>query len=190
MTAVHEVGHWAGLYHTFQGGCEAPGDDIVDTAYEQNAATGCPLRQPSACPGETRFDPVENYMDYSDDSCMKQFTPLQYQRIKDMVGYYRYQAEPADEPVGAARANPQKHRVKQRLVLLACLALGLQRQSCACLQEHRGLRHRRLRRAMRRRFRSRPSAGSPIATAAETILGAAPADRRIDAEWRARRQSS
>jgi Pregnancy-associated plasma protein-A len=94
MTAVHEVGHWAGLYHTFQGGCDAPGDDIVDTAYEQNAATGCPLRQPSACPGETRFDPVENYMDYSDDACMKQFTPLQYQRIKDMVGYYRYQLSP------------------------------------------------------------------------------------------------
>jgi hypothetical protein len=94
MTAVHEVGHWAGLYHTFQGGCDAPGDDVVDTAYEQNAATGCPLRQPSACPGETRFDPVENYMDYSDDACMKQFTPLQYQRIKDMVGYYRYQLSP------------------------------------------------------------------------------------------------
>jgi hypothetical protein len=94
MTAVHEVGHWAGLYHTFQGGCEAPGDDIADTAYEQNSATGCPLRQPSVCPGETRFDPVENYMDYSDDSCMKHFTPMQYQRIKDMVGYYRYQLSP------------------------------------------------------------------------------------------------
>jgi hypothetical protein len=25
---------------------------------------------------------------------MKQFTPLQYQRIKDMVGYYRYQLSP------------------------------------------------------------------------------------------------
>jgi hypothetical protein len=94
MTAVHEVGHWCGLYHTFQDGCEAPGDDIVDTAYEQNAAAGCPLRQPSLCPGEARFDPVENYMDYSDDSCMKHFTPMQYQRIKDIVGYYRYQLSP------------------------------------------------------------------------------------------------
>ena len=94
MTAVHEVGHWCGLYHTFQGGCDAPDDDIADTAFELNSASGCPLQQPSACPGETRFDPVENYMDYSDDSCMKHFTPMQYQRVKDMVGYYRYQLSP------------------------------------------------------------------------------------------------
>jgi hypothetical protein len=94
MTAVHEIGHWCGLYHTFQGGCEAPGDDVDDTAYEANAATGCPLNQRSACPTESRNNPVENYMDYSDDSCMKQFTPIQYARIKDMVGYYRYRLNP------------------------------------------------------------------------------------------------
>ena len=93
-TGSHEVGHWAGLYHTFQGGCEAPGDDIEDTPYEENAASGCPLNTPSTCPGESRFIPVENYMDYSDDACMKQFTPMQYQRMKDMVGYYRYQLNP------------------------------------------------------------------------------------------------
>ncbi len=94
MTAVHEIGHWSGLYHTFQGGCDAPGDDVTDTAYEENAATGCPLKRPSACSDETRFDPVENYMDYSDDACMKHFTPLQYQRMKDMVSYYRYKLSP------------------------------------------------------------------------------------------------
>ena len=94
MTAVHEIGHWSGLYHTFQDGCDAPGDDVADTAYEANAAAGCPMQQPSACPGETRFNPVENYMDYSDDSCMKQFTPMQYQRMKDMVGYYRFKLNP------------------------------------------------------------------------------------------------
>jgi Pregnancy-associated plasma protein-A len=94
MTAVHEIGHWSGLYHTFQGGCTAPGDDIADTAPEENAATGCPVHQPSACPGEPGFNPVENYMDYTDDACMKQFTPMQYQRMKDMVGYYRYKLSP------------------------------------------------------------------------------------------------
>jgi Pregnancy-associated plasma protein-A len=94
MTAVHEIGHWAGLFHTFQGGCAAPGDEVQDTAFEESSAAGCPLRQLSSCPGETRFNPVENYMDYSDDACMKEFTPIQVQRVKDMVGYYRYQLQP------------------------------------------------------------------------------------------------
>jgi hypothetical protein len=95
MTAVHEIGHWCGLFHTFEGGCLDPGDEIPDTAYEEVSAQGCPLGQPSSCRGETRFNPVENYMDYSDDSCMKQFTPLQVQRMKDMIGYYRFALQPA-----------------------------------------------------------------------------------------------
>jgi hypothetical protein len=94
MTAVHEIGHWCGLYHTFQGGCEAPGDDIEDTAFEAGPAAGCPIDQPSSCPGETRSNPVENYMDYSDDACMKHFTPMQLQRVRDMIGYYRFKLNP------------------------------------------------------------------------------------------------
>jgi hypothetical protein len=94
MTAVHEIGHWCGLYHTFQGGCEAPGDDVTDTPFEEGPAAGCPIDQPSSCPGETRFNPVENYMDYSDDACMKHFTPQQIQRVRDMAGYYRYKLSP------------------------------------------------------------------------------------------------
>ena len=90
MTAVHEIGHWAGLFHTFENGCNDPGDEITDTAYDAVSAAGCPMGQKSSCEHDTRFNPVESYMDYSDDACMKQFTPLQVQRMKDVVGYYRY----------------------------------------------------------------------------------------------------
>ncbi len=86
-TAVHEAGHYLGLYHTFEGGCSKKNDRISDTPREKEAAAGCPIgRDTCSQPG---LDPVTNFMDYSDDACVEEFTPEQEQWMKDQVATFR-----------------------------------------------------------------------------------------------------
>lgn len=90
-TATHEVGHYLGLYHTFEGGCGSlsacgtTGDLICDTNRESAATLGCPASKTSC----SSPDPIHNYMDYTDDPCLWEFTPQQVNRMRCTLQHWR-----------------------------------------------------------------------------------------------------
>jgi hypothetical protein len=89
-TVTHEVGHYLGLFHTFDGGCGGgncytSGDRICDTNAESSPTFGCPGSKVS-CGNQ---DPKDNYMDYSDDLCMRKFTAEQVNRMRCTLENWR-----------------------------------------------------------------------------------------------------
>ena len=96
-TLTHEVGHWLELYHTFQGGCsDSPsyngGDQVADTPAEASPNFLCPEpgdEPRDTCPNDPGDDPVQNFMDYSFDSCLTEFTAGQAARMRVAWDTYR-----------------------------------------------------------------------------------------------------
>jgi Pregnancy-associated plasma protein-A len=86
-TVTHETGHWLGLYHVFQGGCNNWGDYVDDTPPQLIATFGCPEGQDSC--SEPGLDSIHNYVDYSYDSCYDQFTAGQTARMQDQWNFFR-----------------------------------------------------------------------------------------------------
>lgn len=102
-TATHEVGHYLGLFHTFQGGCgssSAPytsGDLIQDTNRQQSANFNCPASATSC----SSSDPIENYMNYTQDTCMEEFTLEQANRMRCSIESYRWTLVSSNPPLPA-----------------------------------------------------------------------------------------
>ncbi|MEC8559958.1 MAG: M43 family zinc metalloprotease, partial [Planctomycetota bacterium] len=87
---THEIGHYLGLFHTFEGGCGnsdcyGSGDFICDTNPQQYPDQECSLGT-SSCGS---VDPIQNYMGYSPDLCKNNFTPEQILRMRYALVHYR-----------------------------------------------------------------------------------------------------
>ncbi len=87
-TGTHEVGHWFGLAHTFEGGCTRTNDLVADTEPEASPAFGCPVGR-NTCRVTRTGDPIRNFMDYTDDSCMNMFTNGQFVRMDEQHLQFR-----------------------------------------------------------------------------------------------------
>lgn len=89
-TLTHEIGHYLGLYHTFDGGCTGAGDEVSDTPPVADANFGCPSGTNSCSTDNPDLvDQIENYMDYSNGTCMNMFTQGQKSIFDNTFSVYR-----------------------------------------------------------------------------------------------------
>ena len=79
-TTTHEVGHFLNLRHIW-GDSNCGNDFVADTPTHQTSNGGCPVGRVSC--GST--DMVQNYMDYTNDSCMNLFTQGQKDRMRAVL---------------------------------------------------------------------------------------------------------
>lgn len=80
-TLTHEIGHFLGLLHiSGDGGCNVD-DFCEDTPLQSNNSFNCQTGRVSC----GNINMVENYMDYSDDSCLNLFTKEQALRMRTVL---------------------------------------------------------------------------------------------------------
>jgi hypothetical protein len=90
-TGVHEIGHYFGLFHTFDGGCSRYNDGVDDTPAEKSEDFFCTAGRNTCkdAKGTVALDPIHNFMDYSDDLCLFEFTVGQSERMNAQWALYR-----------------------------------------------------------------------------------------------------
>ena len=86
---IHEVGHWVGLEHVFEGGCkDIKNDGVQDTPPQEKSFATCPIGKDS-CEGDG-VDSIHNYMAYSGDCCKYEFTTGQIIRMHALLLRWRF----------------------------------------------------------------------------------------------------
>jgi len=104
-TLTHEVGHWLNLKHTHSDECDGPGD-YMDLAgqdepnREDEASYDCPVNLDN-CSRDGGINPIHNFMAYTQDNCMDEFTPGQKIRMQSAWETYRHE-EGVSHSVGLA----------------------------------------------------------------------------------------
>lgn len=92
-TGTHEVGHWLGLYHTFNNSCGTDlctdGDYVCDTPPVSSANFGCTVRNSCSNDSPDVNDLIENYMDYTSETCSDMFTNGQKLRVQSTLNTLR-----------------------------------------------------------------------------------------------------
>ena len=85
FTGVHEIGHHLSLYHTFsnnngceESNCETQGDQVCDTPPTTSNNQGCYAVD---CPDAL----IENFMDYTPETCKESFTVGQSERMHEQL---------------------------------------------------------------------------------------------------------
>ncbi|NOT36670.1 MAG: PKD domain-containing protein [Saprospiraceae bacterium] len=110
---VHEVGHYLGLFHTFEGGCinqncQIDNDQVCDTPPDNSTSEVFCGLNPNSCSTDDddlsinnpfrpitlgglgdQIDMTENYLDYSNFRCMYNFTNGQKNRMISTLTYIR-----------------------------------------------------------------------------------------------------
>ena len=89
---IHELGHYMGLLHTFEGRpCSYPNDYVSDTPAVSNQGLSnesCTTIL-NSCPNKPGIDQKNNYMDYYSMKCKNLFTKGQINRMKRTMRIFR-----------------------------------------------------------------------------------------------------